>query len=537
MAAGSKSFRRRRGARGLLAGIAAVAALAAAPSTRAAEIRIAVGAPVTSIDPHFHNLSPNNALAEQIFEGLFGTDAKARVVPELAEAWRLVGDDCWEITLRQGVKFHNGSDFTAEDVAFTLGRAGNVPNSPSSFGIYTRAVTGVEIVNAHTVRLRTNGIYPLLPVDLAQVVMLDRETHLNATTEDFNSGRAAIGTGPFRFVRYAPGDRIELERNDTYHAEKPAWTRVSYRIIVNDAARTAALLAGDVDFIDQVATSDIERLRRDQRVQMSEVVGLRIIYLAMDQMRRDGGTPFITNAQGQPISPNPLTDLRVRRALSMAINREAITRQVMEGAAIPAGQFLPPGVFSHVPRLDAPRFDPEGAKKLLAEAGFPQGFQVTIHGPNDRYINDARIIQAIAQMWTRAGINTRVEAAPWASYIARASRQEFSIFLVGWGTSTGEASSPLRSLVATFNRDTGMGPSNRGRYSNAEVDRLLAEALRTMDDEAREKLLQDATRLAMEDVGIIPIHIQKNIWAMRRGLVHDARADELTRAQDIRPAR
>ena len=518
-------------------GLAACVSGTALQPARAGDLRVAVGAPVTSIDPHFHNLSPNNALAEQIFDGLFGTDAQARVVPELAASWKLVADDCWEITLKPGVTFHNGSDFTAEDVAFTLARAGNVPNSPSSFGIYTRAVTGVEIVDALTIRLRTNGIYPLLPVDLAQVVMLDKQTHENATTEDFNSGRVAFGTGPFRFVRYAPGDRVELERNDTYHGEKPAWTRVSNRIIVNDAARTAALLAGDVDFIDQVATSDIERLRRDSRVQLSEVVGLRIIYLGLDRMRSDAGTPFITDAQGKPITPNPLNDLRVRKALSMAINREAISRQVMEGASIPAGQFLPAGVFSHVPGLDAPRFDPEGAKKLLAEAGFPQGFNATIHGPNDRYINDARIIQAIAQFWTRVGVNTRVEASPWAAYVARAGRQEFSIFLVGWGTSTGEASSPLRSLVATYNRDTGMGPSNRGRYSNAELDRLLGQALRTMDDAQREKLLQDATRVAMEDVGIVPIHIQKNIWAMRKGLAHDARADELTRAQDIRPAR
>jgi peptide/nickel transport system substrate-binding protein len=312
---------------------------------------------------------------------------------------------------------------------------------------------------------------------------------------------------------------------------------VNYRIIANDPARTAALLAGDVDFIDQVPTSDVARLRREQRVLLSEVIGLRIIYLALDQARTDEGTPQVTDAAGKVIAPNPLRDLRVRRALSMAINRDAVVRSVMEGAAVPAGQFLPEGVYSHVPGLAPPAFDADGARRLLAEAGFPQGFTITLSGPNDRYINDARIIQAIGQMWTRIGVTTRVEASPWASYIARASRQDFSAFLVGWGSSTGEASSPLRSLVATFNRENGMGPSNRGRYSNAEVDRLLGEALRQPDDALREKLLQHATRTAMADVAIIPIHIQKNIWAMKRGLAHDARADELTRAQDIRPAR
>lgn len=503
----------------------------------AQELRLAVGAPVTSIDPHYHNLSPNFAVAQQIFDGLFGTDSQARVIPGLAESWRLVSNDTWELKLRQGVKFHDGSAFTAADVAFSIARAGNVANSPSSYGIYTRAITKVEIVDDTTVRLSTNGPYPLLPVDLAQVVILSKAAAGTAATEDFNAGRAAVGTGPFRFIRYLPGDRIELERNDAYFGDKPAWAKVSYRIIVNDPARTAALQAGDVEFIDQVPTTDIERLRRDQRLALSEIVGLRIIYLAMDRMRSDAGTPFVTDAHGAVIKPNPLNDLRVRRALSMAMNREGIVRQVMEGAAIPSGQFLPPGAYSHVPDLPPPAFNPDAAKKLLADAGFPNGFTLTIHGPNDRYINDARIIQAIGQMWSRIGVATKVDASPWANFVARAGRQDFSVFLVGWGSNTGEASSPLRSLVATFDRETGMGASNRGRYSNAEVDKLLAQALGTMDDGAREKLLQQATRVAMEDVGIMPIHIQKNIWAMRRGLSHAARADELTRAQDITPAR
>ncbi len=524
--------------RSLLSVVPLLAGCLLGPAPAAAqELRLAVGAPVTSIDPHYHNLSPNFAVAGQIFNGLFATDAQARVQPDLAESWRLVADDTWELKLRPGVKFHDGGDFTAEDVAFSIPRAGSVPNSPSSYGIYTRAVVGVEIVDKMTVRLRTNGPYPLIPVDLAQVVMLSKAAAGNAATEDFNAGRAAVGTGPFRFIRYLPGDRVELERNDAYFGAKPHWARVNYRIIVNNGARVAALQAGDVDFIDQVPTSDVARLGRDQRLALSETVGLRIIYLGLDRSRTETGTPFITDAQGNPIKPNPLNDLRVRRALSMAINRDAIVRQVMEGAAIPSGQFLPPGTYSYVPDLPAPAFDPEGAKKLLAEAGFPNGFTATIHGPNDRYVNDARIIQAIGQMWSRIGVATKVEASPWANFVGRAGKQEFSMFLVGWGSTTGEASSPLRSLVSTFNRETGMGASNRGRYSNPAVDKAVAEALRTMDDAAREKLLQQATRLAMEDVGIVPLHNQKNIWAMRRGLVHDARADELTRAQDISPAR
>jgi peptide/nickel transport system substrate-binding protein len=517
------------------AGAAAISTMMLAGAAQAQTLTMAVGAPVTSIDPHYHNLSPNNAMADHIFDALTAFDPRARLTPGLAESWTPVDDSTWELRLRQGVRFHNGNDFTAEDVAFTLERVPNVPNSPSSFATFTRPIRSVEIVDPHTIRLRTDGPYPLLPTDLASVRILDRETHQNATTEDFNAGRAAIGTGPFRFVTYRPGDRVELERNDAYWGQKPAWQRVSYRIITNNAARTAALLAGDVDFIDQVPTTDIERLRGDQRLNISEVVSLRVIYLALDHMREDG-SPFIADNDGRPMTRNPLKDLRVRQALSMAIDRQAIVSRVMQDSAIPTGQFLPPGSYSRIPDYEPPRPDPERARRLLAEAGYPQGFRLTLHGPNDRYTNDARIIQAIGQMWTRIGVRTTVEAQPWTTFIARAGRQEFSAFLVGWGSASGEASSPLRALVASFDRERGWGASNRGRYSNPELDRVLEAALRELDDEKREKLLQEATRIAMDDVAIIPIHNQKNVWAMRRGLEHTARADELTRAQDVRPA-
>ncbi|WP_254452262.1 ABC transporter substrate-binding protein [Roseicella sp. DB1501] len=502
---------------------------------RAQELTMAVGAPVTSLDPHYHQLSPNTAVAQMIFSGLTATDGHARIVPDLAESWRAVDATTWEFRLRPGVRFHNGSDFTAEDVAFTFQRVPNVPNSPSSYAIYTRPIREVQVVDAHTLRLKTAAPYPLMPTDLVSVMILDAETHAKATTEGFNAGPMAVGTGPFRMVSHRNGDRILFERNEGYFGTPPAWQRVTYRMITNDAARTAALLAGDVAFIDQVPTSDLAKLRGDARVALSEITGLRLIYLALDHARREA-SPFVADNEGKPLPRNPLQDVRVRRALSMAIDRGAIVERVMEGAAIPAGQFLPEGSFSYVSDLAPTPYDPEGAKRLLAEAGFPQGFRITLHGPNDRYPNDARIIQAIGQMWSRAGVRTAVEAQPWTTFIARAGKQEFSIFLQGWGSSSGEGSNPLRNLTATPDREKGYGASNRGRYSNPEVDRLLGEAMQELDDAKREALLQAATRVAFEDVGILPLHIQKNVWAMRKGLAHGPRADELTRAQDIRPA-
>ena len=515
----------------LMAAAAGIALLAGA--VQAQTLRMGVGAQITSADPHFHNISPNNAFASMVFDNLIETDDRARTRPGLAESWRPVGEDVWEFRLRRGVTFHNGSDFTAEDVAFTLERIPQVVNSPGSFRTYTQAITGVEIVDPYTIRFRTNGPAPVLPNDIAMVPMLDRQTHQGATTEDFNAGRAAIGTGPYRMTMHRPGDRIELQRNDTYWGGRPQWQAIDYRMITNDAARTAAILAGDVDFIDQVPTTDVERLRRTPRVSLSEIDSMRFIYFALDHMR-DGPTPFITDNDGRPLPQNPLKDVRVRRALSLALDRAAIVSRVMEGAATATVQVMPPGAFGYTPDLTVPAADVEAARRLLAEAGYPNGFRMTLHGPNDRYPNDARIAQAAGQMWTRIGVRTQVEVSPYATFIARASRQEFSVFLVSWGTSTGEPLAGLRSVAMTFNRDAGTGSVNRGRYSNPAFDTALRAASRELDDPRREALLFDATRILVRDQGIISTHLQKNIWAMRPGFAHTPRVDERTRAQDVR---
>ena len=507
-------------------------AWAQAPQT----LTMGVGSPVTSLDPHFHQLSPNNAVADMIFDKLVETDGQARNQPGLATEWRAVAPTVWEFKLRDGVRFHNGSAFTAEDVAFTLRRLPNVPNAPSSFAIYARPLTRIEIVDPLTIRFHTAAPYPLLPLDMTNVRIIDAETHANATTEGFNSGQLAVGTGPWRVLNHRSGDRIEFERNATYWGPAPAFQRVNYRIITNDAARTAGLLAGDLDFIDQVPTNDLARLRGDQRLHLSETVGLRLIFLGLDHLRAENeNSPHVTDNDGRPLGRNPLRDVRVRRALSMAIDREAITGRIMDGAATPANQFLPPGTFSHVPDLPPIRFDPEGARRLLAEAGYPNGFRIQLNSPNDRYINDARIAQAVGAMWTRIGVRTTVEAQTWSVFVGRAGRQEYSAHLIGWGSNP-DGSHPMRNIIGTASSERGWGASNRGRYSNARLDALLAESLVELDEGRRERMLIDVQRMAAEDVAVIPLHIQTNIWAMRRSLQHTARVDELTRAQDIRPA-
>ncbi len=518
-------------AAGLLSG-PAFPALAQSRDT----LRLATGAPITSIDPHFHNVSPNSALASHIFDPLIATDPAMHRIPGLATSWKAIDPTTWEFRLRPGVKFHNGDEFTASDVAFTLHRVPLVPNSPSSFAIYTQSIGSVDIVDPHTLRIHTKSVYPLLPVDLAQIYIVDHTIGDTATTADFNSGKAAIGTGPYKFRSYRPDDRIELDRNDGYWGGKQPWAHVDYRIIPNNAARTAALLSGDVDFIDTVPTEDLDRLGHDSRAKLWSVVGIRIIFLGLDQSR-DGPSPQVFGPNGETLTKNPLKDRRVREALSVAINRDAIVSRVMDGAAVASGQFLPPGAFGYVPGLKPPTYDPARAKALLAEAGYPRGFRITLDSSNDRYVNDAQIVQAVGQMWQRVGVQTTVSPMPWATFVVNANKQMYSAFLFGWGSGTGEASDPLRAQVATWDPAKGLGTANRGRYSNPALDALLAQAMSTVDDPAREKLLQQATTMAMDDVAIIPLHIQKNIWATRPGLIDAPREDELTRAMDVRPAR
>jgi peptide/nickel transport system substrate-binding protein len=517
----------------------ALLASASIPSPAAAQSQtlvMGVSAPITSVDPHYHTLTPNESLDAHIFEPLVDMDAHARPIATLAESWKLVDDKTWEFHLRHGVHFHDGTEFTAADVAYTIARIPTVKNSPGPFTIYTKPITGVEVVDPYTIRLHTASVYPLLPIDLTQVFIISHGLGPDPATEDFNSGKDAIGTGPFRFVSYRSGDRVELDRNDAYWGTKPYWQHVSFRIIPNDGARVAALLSGDAAFIEAVPTSDAVRLRADKDIHLSEIDSLRLIYLVLDQSR-DGPTPFVTGPNGETLAHNPLKDVRVRQALSMAIDRNAIVSRVMEGEAIPAGQFLPPGSFSYVPDLKPAAYNPTKAKQLLAEAGFANGFKITLHGPNDRYVNDARIIQAIGQMWSRIGVQTSVEALTYTNFVGHANKRDYSAFLVGWSSSSGEASNPLRSLVAAFDPAKGWGAINRGRYANPQLDALLGKALSTPDDAAREKVLQDATRLAMNDVAIIPLHNQKNVWGMRSNLTYAARADETSRAQDVRPTK
>ena len=406
-----------------------------------------------------------------------------------------------------------------------------MPNSPSSFVTYLKGKTFSKI-DDHTVHIKTEKPYPLMPNDMTTVKIISAKAGKGASTEDYNSGKAAIGTGPYKFVEWVPGDRIVLERNDDYFGAKAAFDKVTFKPIKSGPARISALLAGDVDFIDNVPPLDVARLKKDNSVQLSGGPSNRVIYLHMDQFRED--SPHIKAKDGGAIK-NPLMDVRVRKAISMSINRDAIVDRVMEGVAVKAGQLLPAGFHGVSDKMKPEAYDPKMAKKLMAEAGYPDGFKMVVHGPNDRYINDAKIAEALAQMLNRVGIDASVETMTKAVYFKRASRggpdksPEFSFMVLGWGAGSGEASSPLKALLHTYDKSKGLGAANRGRHTDAEVDTLIQKALATVDSDARGKLLAAATEKAVgENYGVIPLHYQVNTWAAKAGYKYLPRTDERT---------
>ena len=507
-----------------------------AAAQKGRDINIGLQAALTSMDPHFHNLSPNNSFVLHVFEPLIKRDDNQKLIPGLATSWRPIDDLTWEFKLRKNVLFHDGSPFTAADVAFTLKRVPDVPNSPSSFATFTKPIIDIKIVDPHTVIFKTATPHVLLPSDLASVMIVSKANGEKATTEDYNSGKAAIGTGPYKLMEYVPNQRVVIKANYGYWGGEEPWDKITFKMLTNPAARVAALLSGDVQLIETVPTADIAKLSQNKAFSLVDKVSNRVIYAHLNQFS-EKSAPFVTAKDGKPLDKNPFRDLRVRKAMSMAVNRDAIVERVMERKAVAASQLLPDFFYGTSKKLKPAKYDPDGAKKLLAESGYPNGFAMTIHGPNNRYINDANIAQALAQMYTRVGIETKVETMPSSVYFNRATKLEFGFNLLGWGTESGEQGSAMRSLLATHDPAKGMGVNNRGRYSNPAFDKVLSDALVTMDEKKREGMIQQAAEMVMADVGLIPLHYEVSTWAAAKGLKYTPRTDQYTLAMGLKPAK
>jgi len=493
-------------------------------------LRFAIQAEPSSVDPHFQQLLANDALASHIFGALLVKNNAARYVPDLATSWKPLSDTTWEFKLRQGVKFHDGSPFTAEDVLFSIKRVPTVKGSPSPRTSRVSPIKEMKIIDPHTIHFVTGAPTPLLPKLLAEVSIVSSKAAQNADPEDFNRGKAAIGTGPYKFVERVAGDRVVLQRNEEYWGEKPDFPKVVFRPIKVPAARVAALLAGDVDIIDNPPANDLPRLKSEPKVQVHAVEACRIIYLHFDHSEP---SPSVKGTGGK----NPFKDRRVRQAISSAINRETIAGRIMGGLATPASQLTSTTIFGHNPELKVDAYDPEGAKKLLAEAGYPKGFEVTLSATNDRYINDSRVAETIAAMLARVGIKVNVDAMSQTLYFPRRAKGEFSFWMSGQGCGGGEGTHTLINEIHSPDKKRGLGSNNPGGYGNAEIDRLIEEILMTMDDAKREALERKAAAMVKEDASVVPLHWEHTVWVARKGIRYEGRVDQWNSALTARRAK
>ncbi|HEX5393116.1 MAG TPA: ABC transporter substrate-binding protein [Rhodocyclaceae bacterium] len=514
--------------RRLLAAIAL--ALALTTPALAADLSIGLAADVSSLDPHYLNAAPNIVVASHFFDTLVQVDVNGKLIPGLAESWKAINPTTWEFKLRKNARFSDGSEVTAADVIFSLDRPATITNSPGPFTPFTKLITGKQAVDAHTVRLSTGQPYGPLPLDLASIFIVSKKVAEKATSDDFNSGKALIGSGPYKLVKFKRGESIEMARNDSWWGGKNNWDKVTFRLLPADGPRLAALLAGQVDAIEGTPAADLPRLKADARFRLEQRVSWRTLFLQLDQFRDK--SPDVTDAAGKPLDKNPLKDARVRLALSKAINRQALADRTLEGLAIPAANVVSPSTLGHVAALKPEAYDPEGAKHLLQEAGYPNGFGLTLHGPNNRYINDDQVLQTLAQFFTRIGVRTKVETLPLSVYFGRLRNGDFSAGLLGWGSLAGDFA--LKNLAATPDANAGWGAWNWGRYSNTKVDGLLKQSLATVDEAKRRKLAEEATTLALRDEAVIPLYHQVATWAMKKNLRYPARLDEFTFAWQIK---
>jgi peptide/nickel transport system substrate-binding protein len=502
---------------------ASLAALALALPLVAAEakpLKWARSGDALTLDPHSQNEGPTHNLLHQIYDTLVWRHYSGELKSGLAVSWALTSDPTvWEFKLRTGVKFHDGAAFDADDVVFSFERA-RQPNADMK-GLLT-SVDSVTKVDATTVRIKTKGPNPLLPNYLTNIFIMDKEwSEKNQTVnvQDFKakgdnySVRNANGTGPYVLVSREQDVKTELKRNDSYwgKGEYPLGaTTLTYFTIKSDATRLAALLTGEVDFVQDVPVQDIQRLEADKKLRVNYGPENRTIFLGMNVALPE---LKMSNVKGK----NPFADQRVRQALNMVVDRESIKRAVMRGQSVSAGVIAPPFVNGYTQALDTlPKLDLVAAKKLLTDAGYPQGFEVTLHCPNDRYINDDRICQAVAAMMAKIDVKVNVLAQGKAKHfqLIQQNPPETEFFLLGWGVPTYDSHYIFSFLYHT--RSGQLGTWNATGYSNPEIDKQIVSLTGETDVAKRNATIAKIWDTVAADAIYVPLHHQTLAYAMTR---------------------
>ena len=491
----------------------ATALVLACSLTQAVTLRVSNLGDVQSMDPHSLNETLQLAFTASVYEALIGRDKTMALTPLLATKWTQTKPTVWRFELRKGVKFHDGTPFTADDVVFSFKRAAG---EGSDMKGYTSNFKEVRRIDEYTVEVETAAPYPILPDALTNVAILSKkwcEDNKAQTPVDRRKGIEntasfkANGTGPFRLKERQPSVRTVLARNFNY------WDKVESNLdevvftpIGNDATRVAALLSGETDVMEPVPLQDIERIKGTSGYTVLIGPEFRTIFLGMDQKRDE---LQFSSVKGK----NPFKDKRVRQAFYQAIDIEAIKARVMRGASTPTALMIGPGVRGFQPDMNKRLpYDPEASKKLLADAGYPAGFEVGLNCPNDRYVNDAAICQAVAANLARVGVKVNLQTETKVSYFPKILRRDTSFYLLGWTPSTGDAHDPLSALMATPT-DKGQGQFNLGWYSNPKLDELTLKIQSETDDKKRNDMIREAFKIHQDDVGHIPLHQQSLAWA------------------------
>ncbi|WP_027721766.1 ABC transporter substrate-binding protein [Maridesulfovibrio zosterae] len=481
-----------------------------------ADLTIAMDAPPKSMNPHAYSSDANYSYMSNFFDGLLQRTAPdGKIASALATEWKRVDSNTWEFKLRKGVKFHNGNKFNAEDVKFTFERMKDPKYS--RFLNMGNSIASIDTPDEYTVIFHTVKPVPWFAETMPQMFIVDKESSLKRDDGDYNT--RPIGTGAYIFDEWVKGSYLRMHANPDYWEGAPKYKTIEMRPIVEEATRFAALAGHQVDIVNGVPLTLYDRISKMPNIETITRPARRCIYL---QVSNKPGTPF--------------ADKRVRQALAHAINEDEIIAKVMHGHAAKSAQIPDVPTIGYDASIKRLEYNPELAKKLLAEAGYKDGFEITLAGPNDRYINDEKICEAIVKYLSRIGLKAKLDVKPKSIFFDETANFKHPFYLIGWFDGSYDFGRTAEKNVHTWDKDKGMGGYNGAVYSNPEVDKLIIDSASILDRGEREKALQKINKMVMEDVAFIPLHYQEDMYAVAKGkgIKFSPRPDRWVVAKEIK---
>ena len=493
----------------LLVVLALPLAATAAPEGR---IVIAQGVDPTTLDPQWREETPAYNVLLNMYDTLLFRDKDLKIIPWLAESWKLVNPTTWEFKIRKGVKFHNGEDVDAEAVKFSLDRLRDPEMKSRQAGSF-RLVSGVEVVDKYTVRVLTSKPFPTLENQLALRGHIMPPGHFRGKDKVF-ADRNPVGSGPYKFVRWVKDEQIEMEANPAWWGGAPKIKTIVFRPIPEAPVRVAALQAGEVDIAVNIPPHLVPIMEKHQRLYVSKAPSVRTIFIPIYTYQFDANHKPVGQVDG------PTKDKRVRQALLAALNADEIIKSVLEGNAVRTAVPLTSKHFGFDPMLAPTKPDPDRARKLLAEAGYPQGIELLLNSPDGRYLKDKEVAEVVAGQLTKAGIRTRVRTHEWTTYLTQFvyPHKANPMYLIGWGNTTWDADNTLGPLFRSGNPQT--------NYYNPDFDGIIDEAQTSIDPKRRLELYARAARMMLDDGAVLPLYQQVDIYGVNKRVNFQALSSE-----------